>query len=93
MSSLERNKGRLVPVTDNPTLGFADFDTLYDLGMFRINNKEYKVEWEVKADEECFYFADVKENPDGSIDFHTLHYNGGGYWTEVIEEALKESKI
>lgn len=92
MSTIERSKGRLIPVTDNPTLCFADFDTLYDMGMFRLNGKEYKVEWEVHSEKDCSYFADVKENPDGSIDFHTLHYNGGAYWTEVIEDALRENK-
>lgn len=54
MSSMERNKGKLIPVIDNPTLDFAD----------------------------------VYVYPDGRIDFHTLHYNGGAYWTEVIEEKL-----
>ena len=23
-------------------------------------------------------------------DFHTYHYNGGGYWTEVVEAQLKK---
>ena len=30
----------------------------------------------------------ARVNEDGSIDFHTYHYNGGGHWTEVVEEAL-----
>lgn len=90
MSSIERNKGKLIPVINNPTLDYADWDTLYDLGCVRVKNIVYNVEWEVEGEKDCAYFADVKVNPDGSIDFHTLHYNGGGYWAEVIEDKLND---
>ena len=89
MSSIERNKGKLIPVVNNPTLDYADWDTLYNLGYVRVKNIVYSVEWEVEGEGDCSYFADVKVNPDGSIDFHTLHYNGGGFWTEIIEDKLK----
>lgn len=32
--------------------------------------------------------ASIVENIDGSINFHTLHYNGGAHWTEVVEQGL-----
>jgi len=31
---------------------------------------------------------DFDENPDGTINFHTMHYNGGASLEEVIEEEL-----
>jgi hypothetical protein len=53
----------------------------------------YSVEWEIKRGTSCPEFADVKVNEDGSIDFHTYHYNGGGHWSEIVEDELnKENK-
>lgn len=96
MSTIERNKGTLIPVTfDDVLMEYPEAD-INDLpwdteGNFQhIGDNIYKVLWEVKGEGDCSYFADVKLNPDGSIDFHTLHYNGGGYWTEVIEGELKK---
>jgi hypothetical protein len=86
---MERNKGKLIPVninTENYTS--EDFDTLAENNMYVIGGKVYKVEWEVEGETDYIDFADVKVNSDGSIDFHTLHYNGGAFWTEVIEEKL-----
>ena len=107
MSAIEHNKGKLVLVSTNPEefaeQHIKNLNTsLYDskLDQFRdtcfeenleiINNKVYKVEWEIQSDT-TLNFAEVKENEDGSIDFHTLHHNGGAYWTEVIEDALKDN--
>lgn len=90
MSSIERNKGKLIPVNiDTENYTDNDFDTLAENNMYIINGEVYEVRWEVEGEKDCSYFADVKVNPDGSIDFHTLHYNGGGFWTEVIEDKLK----
>lgn len=90
MSTIERNKGRLVPTNiDTENYTDEDFDTLHENGLVLIDGEIYEVEWEVKSEEDCPYFADVKVNTDGSIDFHTLHYNGGAYWTEVVEGALE----
>lgn len=62
--------------------------TWYDEDLACINNKFYKVEWEVRRGE-LYDFAQVKRNDDGSIDFNTYHYNGGGHWTEIVENALE----
>lgn len=89
MSSIERNKGKLIPVNiDTEDYTDTDFDTLFENGIHLIDGEPYEVVWEVKSEKDCSYFADVKVNEDGSIDFHTLHYNGGAYWTEVVEGAL-----
>ncbi len=88
---MERNKGKLIPTgidTDNYT--DDDFDTLAENNMYVINGEVYRVQWEVNREKDCNYFADVKVNPSGTIDFHMMHYNGGGFWTEVIEDALNE---
>lgn len=63
----------------------------YDEDLCRIKGKWYKAEFEIRRGE-LDYIAEAKENEDGSIDFHTYHYNGGGHWTEVVEEALNNAK-
>lgn len=94
MSEVERNKGRLIPTgIDTEHFTDDDWDDMYSEGMVCIDGELYTVEWEVKRDtDSCDYFAEVKENEDGSIDFHTMHYNGGGHWSEVVEGALNERK-
>lgn len=94
MSEVERNKGCLIPVhLDTEHYTEEDFDNLYAEGIVEISGEMYEVHWEVRRDTDTpDYFADVTENPDGSIDFHTMHYNGGGHWTEVVEHALEKSK-
>lgn len=62
--------------------------TWFDESLCKINGKWYKVEFEIKRGE-LYGFAEAKENEDGSINFNTYHYNGGGHWTEVVEGALK----
>lgn len=93
MSEVERNKGKLIP-QDIDTELFDDeaFEDYEENGFVVIDREIYAVEWEVKRDTCSDYFADVTENPDGSIDFHTMHYNGGGHWTEVVEYALEKGK-
>lgn len=96
MSSIERNKGVLREVTVHQIRDeFPDVD-LNDLGWdtsgkyVRIGGNYYEVFWEVRGEEDCSYFCEVeKDDRNGSIHFHTLHYNGGAYWTELLEEELK----
>lgn len=90
MSDMERNKGKLIPVNiDTENFTDEDFDTLFENNIYIIDGEPYEVVWEVRRDTSSSDFADVKVNEDGSIDFHTYHYNGGAYWTEVVEDALK----
>lgn len=89
MSCIERNKGKLTP-TGIDTENFSDDDwyTYYDNGFQRVDGELYEVEWEVRGETDCCDFAEVTTNEDGSIDFHTMHYNGGAHWTEVVEYAM-----
>lgn len=68
----------------------SDDYTWYDESLCRVNDKWYKVEFEVRKGD-SYEFAEVTENEDGTVDFHTYHYNGGAHWTEVVEDALNES--
>lgn len=65
----------------------ADDYTWYDEDLCRINGEWYKAEFEIRRGS-LDYIAEAHKNEDGSIDFHTYHYNGGAHWTEVVEEAL-----
>lgn len=89
MSEMERNKGKLISTgIDTEHFSDEDWDTYQENGFAVIDGEIYEVEWEVKRDCEGIEFADVKVNKDGSIDFHTYHYNGGAHWTEVVESKL-----
>jgi len=66
---------------------FSDDPSWYAENVVRVGGQWYTVEFEIESGDLDF-FADVKKNADGSIDFDTHHYNGGGHWTEVVEEAL-----
>lgn len=91
MSEYERNKGKLVPThIDTEHYTDDDWDTLYENGMVNIYGEAYLVEWDVKGRTDQMGFSQVHENEDGSIDFHTLHYNGGGHWTELVKRSLEE---
>lgn len=89
MSDYERNKGKLIPKNiDISEFNDEGIESLIEDGYQVINGTVYTVEWETERFTGWVEFADVKENPDGSINFHTLHYNGSASWTEIIEEAL-----
>jgi len=93
MSDYERNKGKLIPKNiDISEFNEEGIESLIEDGYQVINGVVYVVEWETERFEGWVEFADVKENPDGSINFHTLHYNGGAHWTEVVEHALEKGK-
>lgn len=90
MSEYERNKGKLIPVgVDTEHFTDDDYDTYTENGFAIIDGEVYEVEWEVERDTDSEYvFAEVVQQDDGVITFHTRHYNGGAHWTEVIEDAL-----
>ena len=89
MSEYERNKGKLLPL-DVDTEHFTDeeFDTYRENGFIVIDNEIYKVVWEVERFTDYVEFVDVVQTEDGTIHFHTLHYNGAAHWVEVVEDAL-----
>ena len=90
MSEYEHNKGKLIPVdVDTEHFTCNDFDTYIENGFEVIDNQIYEVEWEIQRDTNCGDICEVVENADGTINFHTYHYNGGAHWTELIEDALK----
>ena len=90
MSEMEHNKGKLIPTgVDTENFTEEDYEAYSENGFAVIDGEIYEIEWEVKCGE-LYGFAYVEENKDGSIDFNTYHYNGGGHWSEVVEQALNK---
>lgn len=90
MSEMERNKGKLIPVdVDTEHFTEEDYETYQENGFVVFDKEIYEVEWHIKRDTDCCDIVDVIENSDGTINFHTYHYNGGAHWTELVEDALK----
>ena len=89
MSEMEYNKGKLIPTGIDTELFDDDaFDQYMENGYEVIDGEIYEVSWEIRRGE-LYDFCNVKENDDGSIEFETYHYNGGGHWTELVEKKLK----
>lgn len=104
MSQYERNRGKLIPVKgDLEDLAeelIKEVDDFYktkldefisdpsEFGYQLISGKYYKLEDHVK-DGEMDDYANVTVNDDGSLEFDTYHYNGGGHWTEMVESGLR----
>lgn len=89
MSEYERNKGKLIPVdVDTEHFTDDDYQTYFENGYVSIDNEIYEVQWEIQGSRDVPDFSEVKRNEDGSIDFHTYHYNGGAHWIEVVEWSL-----
>lgn len=89
MSEMEHNKGKLIPTNiDTELFDEEAFEAYSENGFVVIDDEIYSVEWEIQRGE-LYRFAEATVNEDGSIDFNTYHYNGGGHWTEVVEGALK----
>lgn len=93
MSETERNKGILKPLFVANLMQrdhlVAYLDENYDTKIL-IDGWIYDVLYEVRRDTDAYDFADVVRNPDGTISFHTMHYNGGGCLSDVIVGALKK---
>lgn len=92
MSTVERNKGLLIPQNiDTENFTEEDFETYSENGFVVLDDEIYAVQWEVQRETDCDYFADVHyDAKTGCIHFHTMHYNGGAHWTEVVEGALNK---
>lgn len=91
MSETEINKGLLVPHPSQSDLTEEEIDNLLDNGCMMINDILYSVEFEIEHQTDPF-FSHTTRNGDGSINFFTMHYNGGGSLQEVIEESLNKKK-
>lgn len=91
MSDMEYNKGKLIPTgIDTEHFTGEDWDNMYDNGQVAIDGEVYSVEWDVCGGE-LPEVINIQENNDGSINFETYHYNGGGHWTEVVENYLNKN--
>ncbi len=65
-------------------------EVLYAEGYIKIDGKYYS--FENVCDSDCYGFSKVFRHPDGTIDYITYHYNGGAFWTEVLEAELKRTE-
>ena len=89
MSTVERNKGRLIPTgIDTELFSEETFGDYEENGFVVIDNEIYSVEFDVENEKDCSYFAAVHVDDKGVIHFHTLHNNGGAHWTEIVESQL-----
>lgn len=95
MSEMEYNKGKLVPVTweeivsEFPDADKDDLPWTTEETYERIGDKFYQTFFVVKRGE-LNHLDRTKAMDDGTIYFETYHYNGGAYWTEVVEKSLKK---
>lgn len=93
MSTMERNKGRLIPqYIDTELFDDEAFESYSENGFVVIDREIYSVDWDVKSEQDCTDFAEVGVDELGVIHFHTLHYNGGANWTEVVEWGLNGNR-
>ena len=94
MSDMERNKGTLYPATMEeikakyPEASLDDLRWDTDDEYIDVGGSLFRVDWDVKRDCDVPEFSDVTKTPDGTIYFHTWHYNGGGSLEEVLEERI-----
>jgi hypothetical protein len=92
MSEVERNKGKLFPLFQASVMQEDHLDDYlnenYETKM-RLGDWVYDVKFEVERDTDSYDFADVNKNEDGTISFHTMHYNGVCL-SDVIVGALKK---
>lgn len=92
MSTMERNKGKLIPTG----ISYKDMDdeVLEDYpeekGYIRLKGELYKPEYEIEGDRDVYSFCEVEENEDGTISFQTYHYNCC-HWSELVEDSLEET--
>ena len=87
MSQTVLNKGRLIPITGDE---YNKYDENYKCGThIKIDGQGYKIELEID-DGDVNEYSNIVENEDGSINFLTIHYNGGGHWTEFIEDFIED---
>ena len=64
-------------------------DAFYDNDFMFLKDNIYKVQFDLQADTMDGSYIDVTENDDGTIDFLTIHYNGGASLVEVLAWGLE----
>lgn len=61
----------------------------YDNDYCLLNDKMYEiVKLEDSYPEDCY--CNITNNPDGTISFDTVFYDGGTCWEEMVEDELAE---
>ncbi len=95
MSTVERNKGtlELIAIGSNAITSYekrveADTEDQY---LYLSNQlKLYKIIYEIESEQDCSHFSEIVGDVHGTreLDFHTLHYNGGGSLQEVLEAEI-----
>ena len=88
MSGYERNKGILVPInpkrlSEEQREDPEEFDNL-----MAINGGWYIVLYEARNQADT-NICKIAKNEDGTIEFQTMHHNGGASLQEVLEDGLK----
>lgn len=63
-------------------------DEFYDR-YIKFDGSWYRREQSIESTD-CCQISYGKKNDDGSIEYMTYHYNGGGCWTEVLSSAIKD---
>ena len=107
MSEYERNKGILIPVSESDESiaervvkeipGWAEskvdafLENASEYGYERLNGKLYQMERLDVIDHDPEY-CKIHINSVGDIEFESYHYNGGGRWTEMVEQAIANFK-
>lgn len=91
MSELERNKGKLIPVTladiliEYPNIEVDEIDYNTDGKFITHDGQYYRVIFEVESSHDLC-MSHVSKNSDGTIDFHIIHHNGSCSWTELLDD-------
>lgn len=103
MSRTEINKGILKPVDvyelcESIGLSYSceeDMrDKLYNEDLaIEIDGQWYSVDWKIQAGDACEGFCVVEPQLNGDIHFHTMHYNGGAHWSELVGADVRDKRL
>lgn len=92
MSTVERNKGKLIPIDQSKVIDNEESPSYFDFrwNHIKIHGVWYKIEKSIETDYDCDYFCEIHDNNDGTFNFHSMHYNGGGSLSEVLGDEMKK---
>jgi hypothetical protein len=93
MSYQELNKGMLLPVSKKMIEGMGkqgyDEEWFLDNDYIEIDGKWFKMYFDIQRQDISTGHTDYEINSGGSIEFLTIHYNGGAGIEEVLTDMLK----